>query len=206
MKKFFCYDTDRKNNMDNSKALSEICFNDIADKPFGDGEIAEVELMPYFPVLMTYIDDWGMATADIPYDANDIVEGQKYTVYFDGVEYECVGMAFPDGAIIGNPYIASGGELEDNGMQFAITVRLNDMGAKVVSCIMIGSGKHETHTIRIVTNEEHVDKIDPKYIPRELARVAKFGFTSKGEPLSAEVFNAFLAALRESGLMANPWE
>lgn len=91
-----------------------------------------------------------------PFTMGEIVEGQTYTVTWNGTEYECVAYIAegPNAPCLGNGELAdvSGG----NGEPFFITVY---EGATMV---LASAG---THTVSVVGHIETVHKIDLKYLP-----------------------------------------
>lgn len=106
-----------------------------------------------------------IGSGNIWIDASEsLVEGNIYTVVFDGVSYECVAENIGYGYLqLGNPDI-NNGTYSGEGEPFAIGQQI---GKKTIYGIL-PSGDYEEHTVEILV--EH--KIDEKYLPDTIARVS----------------------------------
>lgn len=96
-----------------------------------------------------------------PFTMDEIVEGQTYTITWDGTAYECVAYIAegPNTPSLGNGELAgvSGG----NGEPFFITV------FEGATLVFANTG---THTVSISAVQEGIAKIDEKFIPDTIAR------------------------------------
>ena len=91
-------------------------------------------------------------------NAFEIVEGQTYSVNWDGTEYECVGFASNSMPMIGNLSISSMSESDDTGEPF-IYYNNGNMG---------GVGTFDTsasHIISVKTTEEIVTPMAEEFLP-----------------------------------------
>lgn len=125
----------------------------IKNKPFYD-EIADKTVISNV-TLQVYDGE----PAYNPFLLNEIIEGQIYTITWDGAEYECKayiaqGPNFPS---LGNGMI--GGSSGGNGEPFFITIYYGD--------VMVFGADGE-HTISISTSAEIIKKLDAKYLPDEV--------------------------------------
>ena len=98
-------------------------------------------------------------------NAFEIVDGQTYTVNWDGTEYICVPSLADIGLIIGNLSIAGMGD--DTGEPFVYVYnRRHGYGA-------FGTlDTSASHTISVKATEEIITPIDEKYLPENLATKA----------------------------------
>lgn len=127
-------------------------WNDLTDKPFGEAE-AEI-----FSVENASFADLGLgipmyimeSTEEFPLG---LINGNTYTVIWDGVEYECIAVVADGMEMLGNMAIMTG---EDTGEPF---VYATDDGGFWVD--MVGSS--DTHTISV--SGLTVFPIDEKYLP-----------------------------------------
>ena len=92
----------------------------------------------------------------------DIVAGQKYTVTFDGTNYDVepvyVSNINMDGLILGNSKAIDG---TDTGEPFTILYQISPINAIVLA----GAAPGSSHTVTISTIKEVVHTIDAKYLP-----------------------------------------
>lgn len=98
-------------------------------------------------------------------NAFEIVEGQTYTVNWDGTEHECVGFFINPNSVIGNLSIV--GEGSDTGEPFVYAYNAErhiGMFATLDTAV--------SHTISVKTTAEIVTPIDEKYLPENLATKA----------------------------------
>ena len=98
-------------------------------------------------------------------NAFDVVKGQKYTVNWDGTEYECVGIVMNPESALGNTSIA--GEGSDTGEPFLYVYNTKQHGGMFATLDASAS-----HTISVKTTAEIVTPIDEKYLPENLATKA----------------------------------
>ena len=114
---------------------------------------------------LAFADEGGTYTATLA-DGFEIVEGQVYTVSWDGTEYECVGFVFNSLLIIGNLSVAGGGA--DTGEPFAYA---NVPGAGGVFNTLDAS---PTHTISVKTIAETVTPMAEEFLPATLKNTTVF--------------------------------
>ena len=88
----------------------------------------------------------------------EIVEGQTYTVNWDGTEYECVCVITPSGPVIGNLSIM--GADNDTGEPFLCAE--NNREAKIEFYTLDTSA---SHTISVKTTEEIVTPMTEEFLP-----------------------------------------
>ena len=98
-------------------------------------------------------------------NAFEIVDGQTYTVNWDGTEYECVCSVFNSMPVLGNLSIAGMGA--DTGEPFMYGY---DARRAVGTFLTLDTAA--SHTISVKTTEEIVTPIDEKYLPENLATKA----------------------------------
>ena len=115
-------------------------------------------------VAFALMEETGLYMAQLT-NAFEIVDGQTYTVNWDGTEYICVPSLTDVGLIIGNLSIAGMGD--DTGEPFAYVYnRRHGYGA-------FGTlDTSASHTISVKTTVETVTPIDEKYLPENLATKA----------------------------------
>ena len=88
----------------------------------------------------------------------EIVEGQTYTVKWDGTEYECVGFAFNSIPGIGNLSIMGAGD--DTGEPFLYSYKTNEAYGQFVTL-----DTSATHTISVKTTDETIIPMSAELIP-----------------------------------------
>ena len=94
-------------------------------------------------------------------NAFEIIEGQTYTVNWDGAEYECVGIVFHSVLALGNLSIY--GASNDTGEPFIYTYDSSQPSA--------GFTTHDTsasHTISVKTAEEVITPMAEEFLPNTL--------------------------------------
>lgn len=99
-----------------------------------------------------------------------IIEGQKYTVIYNGTEYECTARNYDGYLMLGNNavYEYDNGINTDTGEPFAI-----EWGSRGTDLDGYGYSNVDTqHIIKIVIDGEKVHKLDEKYLP-DLSQYAK---------------------------------
>ena len=95
-------------------------------------------------------------------NAFEIVEGQTYTVNWDGTEYECVGFVLNSLTMIGN--LSMMGMGDDTGEPFVYGY---DARRAVGTFITIDTAA--SHTISVKTTEETVTPMAEEYLPENIA-------------------------------------
>ena len=104
-------------------------------------------------------------------NAFEVVEGQTYTVNWDGTEYECVGAAFGEGVyVLGNLSIMGGGA--DTGEPFVYSESDNQGGFGTLDTA-------ESHTISVKTTAKTVTPMAEEYLPENLATKSDVESTQK---------------------------
>lgn len=110
-------------------------------------------LMKEQQVAFALNEEEGLYVAQIT-PAFEVVEGQTYTVNWDGTEYKCVGFVNNPLSGLGNLSIAGMGD--DTGEPFLLAV--NDG-------LIVTADTSASHTISISNYIESIVKINPKYLP-----------------------------------------
>ena len=89
----------------------------------------------------------------------EIVEGQTYTVNWDGTEYECVGFAIGENkCAFGNPYLLEAGD--DTGEPFVCNYSKNEVKSAFVTLDTSAS-----HTISVKKVVEVITPIAEEFLP-----------------------------------------
>ena len=117
-------------------------------------------LMEEQEVAFTLDEESGVYMAQIT-NAFEIIEGQTYTVNWDGAEYECVGIVFHSVLALGNLSIY--GASNDTGEPFIYTYDSSQPSA--------GFTTHDTsasHTISVKTAEEVITPMAEEFLPNTL--------------------------------------
>ena len=108
-------------------------------------------------------------------------EGKTYTVVFDGTSYSCIGYIPGEEApvVLGNASLvgASGG----NNEPFLI---FGSRGSLMIATNLTGA----SHTVKIITTEESIKKLDAKYLPDEI-RETTFSKMDKVNPTGTGSFS-----------------
>lgn len=134
-------------------------------------------------------------------NAFEIIEGQTYTVNWDGTEYECVGVAIDeDKCGLGNLYLLKVGD--DTGEPFSYTYnKTYAIGGFMALDTSAG------HTISVKITEGAVTPMAPDFLPQ--ANQTTYGAIKKAahvphvtEAPTSNDFNKLLSALREAGIMS----
>ena len=115
-------------------------------------------------VAFALMEEMGAYMAQIT-NAFEVVEGQTYTVNWDGTEYECVGFFIKPNSGIGNLSIVGKGS--DTGEPFVYAYN-----AKRHTGTFATLDTAASHTISVKTTAEIVTPIDEKYLPENLATKA----------------------------------
>lgn len=92
-------------------------------------------------------------------NAFEIVDGQTYTVVWDGTEYECIGIVFESQSALGNLSIAGAGD--DTGEPFIYVYR------RAVG-MFVTLDTAASHTISVKTAEEIVTPMAAEFLPSEI--------------------------------------
>ena len=133
-------------------------------------------------------------------NAFEIIEGQTYTVNWDGTEYECIGVAIDeDKCGFGNLYLLKVGD--DTGEPFSYTYnKTYTIGG------FMALDTSASHTISVKTTEGAVTPMAPDFLPQ--ATQTTYGSIKKAahvphvtEAPTSNDFNKLLSALREAGIM-----
>ena len=112
-------------------------------------------LMEEQEVAFTLSDGLYMAPAT---NAFEIVEGQTYTINWDGTEYICVSSLADAGPIIGNLSFAGAGN--DTGEPFAYLYIPDEAAGQFAT-----SDTSASHTISVKTTEETVTPMAEEFLP-----------------------------------------
>ena len=134
-------------------------------------------------------------------NAFEIIEGQTYTVNWDGTEYECVGVAIDeDKCGLGNLYLLKVGD--DTGEPFSYTYNKT----YVIGGFM-ALDTSANHTISVKAIEGTITPMSPEFLPQ--ATQTTYGAIKKAahvphvtEAPTSNDFNKLLSALREAGIMS----
>ena len=124
-------------------------------------EMGTVTLLEEQEIAFTSIEEGGFYIAPAT-NAFEIVEGQTYTISWDGTEYECVGAAFASGRyVLGNLSIEGAGA--DTGEPFLYVYDTAGPSGTLVTLDTAAS-----HTISAKTTEEVITPIAGKFLPNIL--------------------------------------
>lgn len=115
-------------------------------------------LMEEQQVAFTLSDGFYMAQLT---NAFEIVDGQTYTVVWDGTEYECVGIAMKPESAIGNTSIV--GEGSDTGEPFVYAYNTKQHTGNFAT-----HDSSASHTISVKTTEETVTPMAEEFLPSEV--------------------------------------
>lgn len=165
---------------DAKRAMSKIVFVDASGVPDpaesgGGGSVPKPLTYDYMPEgypkkavqTTTLMEEQALAFARAgdagPYEANltnafVIVEGQTYTVNWDGTDYECECFAVQSFPSIGNPSILGG--VNDAGEPFFYAYSPNKASGQFLTL-----DPSATHTISVKTTEETVTPIAEEFLP-----------------------------------------
>ena len=110
--------------------------------------------------------DAGQYTANLT-EAFEIVEGQTYTVSWDGTEYECVGAVLNSMPMIGNLSIAGAGN--DTGEPFLYVYNTKQAAGAFGTTDTAAS-----HTISVTTTEEIVTPMAEEFLPANTKNTTVF--------------------------------
>ena len=147
----------------------------IKNRPFYTGDPVETEIIP--ATTVTFTENSGLMGATWP-ESFDLVEGQTYTVSWDGTDYVCTGTLFNKIPILGNLGILGAGP--DTGEPF---IFLNQGQWSVVS-----KESATEHIIGIKTVTIPIVTLDEKYLPK--ASEDGYGVVKKSDIVTAYDFPA----------------
>ena len=134
-------------------------------------------------------------------NAFEIIEGQTYTVNWDGTEYECVGVAIDeDKCGLGNLYLLKVGD--DTGEPFSYTYnKTYTIGG------FMALDTSASHTISVKRAEGTITPMASDFLPQ--ATQTTYGAIKKAAHVphvtaapTSNDFNKLLNALREAGIMS----
>ena len=103
-------------------------------------------------------------------NALEIVEGETYTVNWDGTEYECVGAVFNSMHIIGNLSIMGGGA--DTGEPFIYGYNKSLHAGNFAT-----HDSSASHIISVKTTEETVTPMAKEFLPTNMKNTTVFYYT-----------------------------
>lgn len=139
-------------NFVSEKLLNDVSWNNLQDKPFGEEE-------GYVDVIKECTLEFSESNSATIADANrlaDLVIGEEYIVYWNGVEYTATAIDIKTIASLGNANIWSSAQ-EDTGEPFLI--RFN--GTEVY----VAEATTEQVQFKVVKKSEIINKIDLKFLP-----------------------------------------
>ena len=135
----------------------------VKNRPFYTGNPVETVLVEESTVSFSFSKNTGVYMGELASTFSATV-GETYKVSWDGTAYECACVNFNDMPVIGNLSIAGAGS--DTGEPFLMVVD-NGQG------IAIGTADTSaSHTVSISGIVQEVVKIDPKYLPDNVATKA----------------------------------
>ena len=132
----------------------------------------------------SFVENSGTYTADFP-STFEATFGKTYTVYWDGVAYECACVNFNNIPIIGNLSIMGVGS--NTGEPFIMVVN-NGVGIQIAT-----ADTSDSHTFSISEFAVEVVKIDEQYLPGSVFTEADWDFVSN-RPLFYKQLNANITA------------
>lgn len=125
----------------------------VKNRPFYTGDPVETTLIPEQTVVFT--DQGGMGVANSPVNV-DLVEGNAYTVTFDGKIYECICQLYGGAVLlIGSPKVFGG---EDTGEPFTYLANNGQY-------LLVAYDTETEHTLSLSTVVRPVVQIPEKYLP-----------------------------------------
>ena len=131
--------------------------------------IQTTTLMEEQQVAFALMEEMGAYMAQLT-NAFEIVEGQTYTVNWDGTEHECVGFFINPNSGIGNLSIV--GEGSDTGEPFVYAYN-----AKRHTGMLATLDTSASHTISVKTIEEVVTPMAEEFLPSEVNELIMNSFT-----------------------------
>ncbi len=152
----------------------------VKNRPFYTGDPVKTVIIPETTVAFSA--NSGLMAAYWP-ESFDLVEGQTYTISWDGTDYVCTGVLFKNIPLLGNLGIAGAGE--DTGEPF---VFLNQG-----QWIVYSTESAIEHAIGIKTVTVQVVTIDKKYLPDSVFTDADWDSVSN-RPIFTKPLNANITA------------
>lgn len=152
----------------------------VKNRPFYTGAPVKTVIIPETTVAFSEMS--GMMTAVWP-ENFDLVEGQIYTISWDGTDYVCTGVLFSGTPILGNPGAASMGD--DSGEPFVFV----NQGQWLV----VSTESATEHTISISESVAEVVKIPEKYVNQHTHILEKDFWTKRSESELIDIVNQFNA-------------
>lgn len=146
----------------------------IKNRPFYTGDSVETEIIP--ATTVAFEDNSGLFVATFP-ESFDFVEGQTYTISWDGTDYVCTGILFNNISIFGNLGILGAGP--DTGEPFIFYNQGQWLVASTESAT--------EHIIGIKTTLIPIVTLNEKYLPK--ASEDGYGVVKKSEVVSAYNFH-----------------
>lgn len=141
-------------------------YNDLENRPFGSNGMKTVDILPETTVEIAPDSGNAEIAATVP-----LVEGQTYTVKYNGVDYECVCSTMDqDGVtfyILGNIGAMMGSG--DTGEPF-IVMSIPDIG----TCGIIALDGSTSVTLSVSGEVEDIDKMDGKFLPKGTPYIEPF--------------------------------
>lgn len=134
---------------------------DYMPEGYPSKSVQTITLLEEQELAFALMGDAGQYAANLT-EAFEIVEGQTYTVSWDGAEYECVGAVLNSVSLLGNLSIA--GEGADTGEPFVYVYNTKQAAGAF--------GTHDTsasHTISVKTTREIVTPMAEEFLPENLA-------------------------------------
>lgn len=146
----------------------------VKNRPFYTGDPVETEIIPETTVTFSKMD--GLMAASWP-ESFDLIDGQTYTISWDGTDYVCTGILLNGTVpVLGNLGIAGAGE--DTGEPF---IFMNQ------GQWFVGSTESATeHVIGIKTGTTPIVTLNEKYLPK--ASENGYGVVKKDEIVTAYNF------------------
>ena len=129
-------------------------WNDLIDKPFYTS-VEFGEVVPSQSVEFSEKNGFGMASNFLP-NGTKLINGEEYTITWDGVEYKCTSFDMDGQLFLGNIGIVQGSE--GTGEPFLMAISDSSSWRTIIK-------KAGTHTVGISGNTEVVHPIDGKYLP-----------------------------------------
>ena len=134
---------------------------DYMPEGYPSKSVQTTTLMAEQELAFALMGDAGQYVANLT-EAFEIVEGQTYTVSWDGTEYECVGAVLNSMSLLGNLSIM--GEGADTGEPFLYVYNTKQAAGAFGTTDTAAS-----HTIGVTTTEEIVTPMAEEFLPENLA-------------------------------------
>lgn len=190
-KKFFCYDTDRKDNLDEIKTMTDVKIEDVNGVSFGPVE-------PSKPLLTFTIDGEGSYIAPTPYDNDPVI-----LPFRNLVEANPMVTAVINGEIVDMKAWTdySMWYLNSVDTNFSIT---NSMRGTTSNKLF--AYEYPNSTIEIYKYQEapgYIKPIPEEYFPENILKKGCIPHVNNasGETVTQDEFNILLEALRTAGIL-----